>query len=152
MKTGSQMDKDQYMLYLGRLATGWGIIGFIAGIIISLFLSYSLPGLFFFGLLTAYIGLTGFWGTHKFHTWLRKYRWQLPGPLYKLLKILTALPGIILGILFYGAFQQFVLLLALDDGSGEPGFLQSFLILTPKIGPWYADKIDFSPYGRERKS
>lgn len=149
MNSFQTKNEDDYMLYLGRLSTGSGIAGFFIGVLISLLWGFSLLGLIFFGLFTGYIGLSGFWGIHRINKSLRKYRWKVPGLIYKIFKVLAIPPGIILGMLFYGAFQQFVLLLALDDGSGKPGLFQSLLILTPYLGPWYAERIDYNPYGRK---
>ncbi len=152
MNSYQTKNEDDYMLYLGRISTGMGIAGIFLGILISLFAGFSRPALFFFSLFAGYIGLSGFWGIHRVHKSLRKYRWQLPDLVYKFFKLLAIPPGIILGMLFYGAFQQFVLLLALDDGSGKPGLFQSVLILTPYLGPWYAEKINYNPYGRKHQN
>ncbi len=151
MRSFQGKNEDDYMLFLGRKASGWGFIGVLVGIVISLLMDFPLAGLIFFSLAAGYIGLTGFWGVHALHKKVRKYRMRLPDIIYMLLKLLAVIPGVILGIFFYGAFQQFVLLLALDDGSGKPGLFQSVLILTPYLGPWYADKIDYTPYGSKQQ-
>ncbi len=152
MNSYQTKNEDDYMLYLGRLSSSLGIVGFFIGVLISIISGFSNLELVFFSLFTGYIGFSGFWGVHRVYKSLRKYRWKLPDIVYKLGKILAIPPGIILGMLFYGAFQQFVLLLALDDGSGKPGLFQSLIILTPYLGPWYAEKIDYNPYGRKHKN
>ncbi|SDL86247.1 hypothetical protein [Halarsenatibacter silvermanii] len=145
-------NKDEFILYLGRLATASGLICLAAASALALLLNLSTPALIFLPLLGGYIGLTGFWGVHKLRMKLRSYRSRFSNPLYKTLHFASIIPGAVLGTMLYGLFQQFILFLALDDGSGKPGFLASVIILTPKLGPWYARKINYSPRGKNHDS
>ncbi|MBF8436494.1 hypothetical protein I0Q91_05355 [Halanaerobiaceae bacterium Z-7014] len=145
-----QQSEDQYLLVLGRRSTGSAIIGFLIGIIISLINNFNIPGLIFFSLFVAYLTGTAFWGVYKLNRWFYKYRSKMPDPIWQIFRVPVWAAGILIGIMFYGAFQQFILLLALDDGSGKPTVLQSIIILTPYIGPKYADKINYSPHGKRR--
>ena len=143
--------EDDYLLTLGRRCTGLAIIGFIIGIIISLLNNFNIPGTIFFSLFTAYLTGTAFWGVYKLNRWFYRYRSKMPDPIWQITRVPVWAAGILIGILFYGAFQQFILLLALDDGSGKPGLLASVLILTPVIGPRFTDYINYSPYGSQKK-
>ncbi len=145
-----RQSEDDYLLILGRRCTGLAIIGFIIGIIISLFNNFSIPGIIFFTLFTGYLFGTAFWGVYNLNRWFYKYRSKMPDPVWQIIRVPVWAVGIIIGILFYGAFQQFILLLALDDGSGKPTVFQSIIILTPYIGSKYADKINYSPKGKRR--
>ena len=145
-----QQSEDQYLLILGRRCTGLAIIGFIIGLIISLINNFNLPGIIFFSLFIAYLTGTAFWGVYKLNRWFYKYRPKMPDPIWQVFRIPVWAVGILIGIIFYGAFQQFILLLALDDGSGKPTVFQSVIILTPYIGPKYADKINYNPHGKRR--
>ena len=145
-----QQSEDQYLLILGRRCTGLAIIGFIIGLIISLINNFNLPGIIFFSLFIAYLTGTAFWGVYKLNRWFYKYRSKMPDPIWQAFRVPVWAVGILIGIIFYGAFQQFILLLALDDGSGKPTVFQSVIILTPYIGPKYAEKINYNPHGKRR--
>ena len=145
-----RQSEDEYLLILGRRCTGIAIIGFIVGLIISLINNFNLPGLIFFSLFTSYLAGTAFWGVYKLNRWFYKYRSKMPDTIWQIFRIPVWATGILIGIIFYGAFQQFILLLALDDGSGKPTVFQSIIILTPYIGPKYADKINYNPHGKRR--
>lgn len=145
-----RQSEDDYLLKLGRRCTSLTIIGIILGIIISLINNFNIPGTIFFSLFTGYLLGTAFWGVHKLNRWFYRYRSKMPELIWQVLRVPVWGAGILIGILFYGAFQQFILLLALDDGSGKPTVFQSIIILTPYIGPKYADKINYNPHGKRR--
>ncbi len=147
----SHRNQDDHLLHLGRTATGIGLLALLASVVLGLYLNFPAAGIFFFSLFGFYIGMTSFWGIYNLNRWFRKYRFRMPEPLWYLLRIPLFVLGFFLGILLYGIFHQFVLLLALDDGSGKPGLLASLIILTPIIGPRFADYINYSPYGSQRK-
>jgi len=147
----SRRNQDDHLLNLGRKATGTGLLVLLAAVLLGLYLDFPAVGIFFFALFGFYIGMTSFWGIYNLNRWFHKYRYRMPELLWYILKVPVFILGFFLGILLYGIFQQFVLLLALDDGSGKPGLLASVLILTPVIGPRFTDYINYSPYGSQKK-
>ncbi|MGM0419698.1 MAG: hypothetical protein ACQEQG_01765 [Bacillota bacterium] len=144
----NRYNEDDYLLRLGRIANGCGLIGIVVGIMLSVLWNYSTPGIVFFALFAGYLGMSSFWGVYKLNRWFQRYKAKMPLSLWYLFRIGVWGAGTLVGILFYGAFQQFILTLALDDGSGKPGLIQSIIILMPYIGPKYADKINYNPHGR----
>jgi len=147
----TQRNQDDYMLFLGRTASGLGLLGALIAILLGFLQNFSGVAIFFLALLLFYIGMTSFWGMYNLNQWFKKYRSRLPEPLWQLARIPVIFLGFLLGILLYGIFHQFVLLLALDDGSGKPGVLASLILLLPFIGPRFANYIDYSPYGRQKR-
>ena len=47
MRSFQGKNEDDYMLFLGRKASGWGFIGVLVGIVISLLMDFPLAGLIF---------------------------------------------------------------------------------------------------------
>jgi hypothetical protein len=48
-------NEDEYLLYIGRLATGSGLIGLVSGLIISLLLAWGSFGMIFLMLFFYYL-------------------------------------------------------------------------------------------------
>ncbi|MFW5980459.1 MAG: hypothetical protein ACOCRB_00415 [Halanaerobiaceae bacterium] len=141
---GMYMNQDEYLLYVGRLATGSGIIGLVGGLVFSLAIGFSGILLIFFTLLTGYLFLTGFWGGYKLNRWFRKFKYRMPTALWAVSRIPVVGFGIIAGWIVWGIFEHFILLLAMG-AEGNPGMILSQFILVPKIGQGIADKMDYNP-------
>ena len=137
-------NQDEYLLYVGRLATGSGLIGLVLGLIFSLVMGFSGILLAFFTVLAGYLFLTGFWGGYNTNRWYRKFRYRIPSVLWKISRIFIVAGGAVLGWLVWGIFEHFILLLAMG-AEGNPGMILSQVILLPKIGPKVASKMDYHP-------
>lgn len=141
---GMYFNQDEFLLHQGRLATGFGLIGAAVGIVVSYILGFTTLGTILMTAFTGYLGLTGFWGGYKMNLWIRKYKYRMPTLLWHVLRILAAAAGVIMGVVLWGVFEHFILLLAMG-GTGDPGLIASQIILLPKLGSWYADRINYNP-------
>ena len=141
---GQYMSEDEYIMHVGRKATGSGLIGFGIGFIFSLFMNFSLVGIVFFSLLSGYLFLTGFWGGYNVNRWFRKFRHRLPKYIWVSGKVPVITIGVIAGWMVWGFFEHFILLLAMG-ASGNPGMILAQILLIPKLGSKVADKINYHP-------
>lgn len=141
---GMYMNQDEYLVYVGRLATGSGLIGLAIGLIFSLILGFSGMLLAFFTVLAGYIFLTGFWGGYNINRWFRKFRYRMPSVIWNISRVIVVAVGVIMGWIVWGIFEHFILLLAMG-AEGNPGMMLSQVILFPIIGSKVADKMDYHP-------
>lgn len=140
----SYLDKDSYILHLGRLATGSGLFGLFIGLMLSIILGFSWVGIIVASTTLVYLFVTGFWGTQKVNQWFGRLQYNPPPVLRKVLQGFLLIPGILIGWLFFGFYQHFFVLLAMRAQS-RWGIITSQIILIPKLGIWIADKIHFFP-------
>lgn len=138
-------NENEFILNNGRKATGSGIIGLIIGFILSLILSFTTFGTILMMLFSCYLFLTGFWGGYKLNFWFRKFRYRMPIYLWHVSRVFVIFVGILLGIVGYGVFEHFILLLAMGSSSDGPGMIASQIILLPYVGKYYSDRINYDP-------
>ena len=141
---GQYMNEDEYILYIGRRATGSGLLGLFVGFVSSVIMNFSSVGIFFFSIFVGYLFLTGFWGGYNINRWFRKFKFRLPTPLWVSGRIPVIVIGVIAGWMVWGFFEHFILLLAMG-ASGDPGMILSQILLIPKVGSKVADKINYHP-------
>ncbi|MEJ6952346.1 hypothetical protein [Natronospora cellulosivora (SeqCode)] len=140
-------NENEYILNNGRKATATGILGLILGFIISLLLNLSMFAFILLTILIGYLFLTSYWGIYKSNFWFRKYRYKLPYTIWLFLRVFVLIAGAILGILFLGFFEHFILLLAMGSDPDGPGMIAAQIILIPFIGEKYAGLIKYTPDG-----
>lgn len=137
-------DENKFIINNGRKATLSGIIGILLGVIFSKIMSFSLSGMIIFALFSGYIFLTAFWGAYKINFWFRRYKYKIPSFLWQIMRVLLLFVGIILGILGWGFFEHFILLISMGSGNKDgPGMIAAQLILIPYIGRYYARYLEY---------
>jgi hypothetical protein len=141
---GSFFNQDKYEIYIGRLATLSALIGLIIGIITSYISNFSWIGSIMTTAFLFYLFLTGFWGAYKINLWYRKFKYRLPTIIWKIGRGPVMLIGILAGWTVWGLLEHLLLIFAMR-ADGKPGTIVSQLILTPIIGSWVADKINYKP-------
>lgn len=147
MPYNNQNSEDQYLIYIGRLATGSGIIGMIAALIISLIYSFTIPGTIAFIFFGGYVGNTGFWGGHNTNKWFRRFKYRMNSLVWNILRIPAIIGGAFLGLIVWGLIEQLLLVIAMEDTVGKNHF-SSFIIaiglLIPYFGPRLEESINYS--------
>ncbi len=137
-------NENKFIIDNGRKASSSGLIGLLLGLIWSLIFSFSWLGTVFFTLFIGYIFLTGFWGGYRTNLWFRKYKYRMPSLLWQGLRVPVVTLGSILGILCWGFFEHFILLLGISTGyKAGPGMIAAQIILLPYIGKYYSKYIKF---------
>lgn len=137
-------NENKFIINNGRKASSSGLIGLLIGLIMSLIFSFSWLGTMFFALFIGYIFLTSFWGGYKINFWFRKYKYKMPSLLWQGLRVPVVTLGSILGILCWGFFEHFILLLGISTGyKAGPGMISAQIILLPYIGKHYSKYIKF---------
>lgn len=138
-------NEDDYVIYTGRLATSCGLFGMVLGLILSSIFSFTTLGTVLAMIGLAYLFTTGFWGAYNLDRWFRRYKFRIPTTLWQLLRVPVVILGLVLGIIGWGVFEHFILLLAM--GLPSPGLIAAQIILLPWIGSWFSNYIDYNPYG-----
>ncbi len=136
-------DENEFFIMQGRKASSAGVTGLFLGIIISLIITPGKLLSLILILSLIYFFITGYWGVTKLNRWFRKYRYKMPPVIWNLLRVIITVVGYILGIIGWGFFEHFILLLSMESIEGRPGLIGAQIILLPWIGPWYAKKINY---------
>ena len=141
-------NEDDYLIYIGRLATGSGIIGMLIALTISLIYSWPTLGAVAFMLFGGYVGTTGFWGAHQSKKWFRKYKYKMNSIIWHIVRVLVIIIGFFLGLIVWGIIEHLLLIIAMEETVGDDHFsslIITLALLIPYLGPHLEEAINYSP-------
>jgi len=142
----TQADAEQFTFRVARRATASGLIGAAIGLTVPLVAGLPWGFAIFLAFLLGYLSLTGYWGIHGAETWYQRYRYEWTPVLWYALRPVVVIVGCLLGWVFFGVYEHFMLLLAMT-GSGDIGVLRAQICLLPYIGPKITEKVYFKSQG-----
>ncbi len=129
-------NEDERLFQRGRQATGCAIVGMLSALVVSTISHLPVDSGVIVVLLFFYSGLSGYWGAHVFHEKSRRLKYKVPGIVFRFLQMVIIVLGAIIGLVGYGLYEHFILLLSVQTRYNT-GFFSAQIILTPGLGKYF---------------